>query len=46
MVLGGVAVVKGVGLSRRDDGRGEMQIFPVCLFLSILWIYVAFPVMK
>lgn len=31
---------------KRDDRRGEMQIFPLCLFLSILWIYVAFPVMK
>jgi len=31
---------------RGDDWRREMQIFPVCLFLSILWIYVAFPIMK
>lgn len=40
--MGGV----GEGVLGRDDRRGEMQIFPLCLFLSILWIYVAFPVMK
>lgn len=36
----------GGGALRRDDRRGEMQIFPLCLFPSILWIYVAFPIMK
>lgn len=39
-------VVLGMGALRGDDRKGEMQIFPLCLFLSILWIYVAFPVMK
>lgn len=41
----GLKGVMGGGL-RRDGRRGEMQIFPLCLLLSIWWIYVAFPVMK
>lgn len=36
----------GVVGALKGDDRREMQIFPLCLFLSIWWIYVAFPIMK
>lgn len=39
-------VGRGVVGALKGDDRREMQIFPLCLFVSIWWIYVAFLIMK